>query len=565
MRQRRLLVSVLVCLAAARLVCATPAHAADADDKCVAAKLKAAGKACGCRHTVLAKALGDSQTPDFTECTADLGDAFTSAEDKAAGECPNSGESALVDSRLATLTDDVMTAINAAGAMSEDAVRCVVSKVKAAGKRCACVHKAQAKAATKGGQPDFTKCDEKLLSSFTKIEAKAAGACPGSGDAAPASAAIDAQFAEIEADISNLGTLDFARRGPYGVGVKTMTFVDTSRPTAANGTYTGAPERTLVTNIWYPTDPSLISQIPDAPLAEGPQAFPLLLRAHGFSGYRTDSQYLVQHFASHGYIVVSPDFPLSFLGAPGGPTLADIGEQALDLGFLIDTFEDANADPLSFFFGRVDTDTIGAIGHSLGGATVTLATFHTDVRDPRIDATVALSPLGCFILDGFFDDVATPFMIEGGTVDMITPYASNHVAPYNFANAEKYLVEMDGGTHLGFSDRLLFTATQNGDAEIGCSIFVGPDDPRPVTIDPNLPPDFLGGPANGIDPSGSQCEPICPLPPADFMLHARQNTLAKSASLAFFQSKLFGSVAGHRLITDKLDSENDDVALFYEE
>jgi hypothetical protein len=61
------------------------------------------------------------------------------------------------------------------------------------------------------------------------------------------------------------------------------------------------------------------------------------------------------------------------------------------------------------------------------------------------------------------------------------------------------------------------------------------------------------------------CEPICPDPPASYMQHARQNTLAKASTLAFFDAKLRGSVAGGRLITDKLDSDNTDAALFYEE
>jgi len=263
--------------------------------------------------------------------------------------------------------------------------------------------------------------------------------------------------------------------------------------------------------------------------------------------------------------VVAPDFPLSNLNAPGGPTLADIGNQAGDLSFLINTYLAANADSSSFLFGRIDGDRIGAIGHSLGGATVLLATYHATLRDPRIKATVALSPLGCVFLDNFFDTSTVPLMIEGGTVDMITPYNSNHLTPYGYVNAPRYLLTFDGGTHLGFSDRLLFGVLQNGDDAVGCSLFVQPGDPRPVTIDPNLPDDFLGGTALGIDPSGSACEPICPLPPASFMLHARQNMIAKAASISFFESKLRGSVSGHRMITGRLDTDNPDASLMFEE
>jgi pimeloyl-ACP methyl ester carboxylesterase len=262
---------------------------------------------------------------------------------------------------------------------------------------------------------------------------------------------------------------------------------------------------------------------------------------------------------------VAPDFPLSNFSAPGGPTIADVGNQAGDLSFLIDHFTAENANPASFLFGRIDTDHIGAIGHSLGGATVLLATYHATLRDPRIDATVALSPLGCVFLDGFFDTSTVPLMIEGGTADLITQYASNHLMPYGFVNAPKYLLTFDGGTHLGFADRLGFTPSQDGDDAIGCSIFVHPGDPRPVTFDANLPPDFLGGPAVGVDPSGSMCQPLCPLPPPTWMLQARQNTLAKAASISFFEAKLRGSVSGERMITGRIDTDNADLSLMFEE
>ncbi len=211
------------------------------------------------------------------------------------------------------------------------------------------------------------------------------------------------------------------------------------------------------------------------------------------------------------------------------------------------------------------TDKIGALGHSLGGATVLVATYHGTIRDPRIDATIALSPLACVFLDDFFDASNVPLLIEHGTVDMITQYTSNGLTPYGYVNAPKYLLTYDGGTHLGFNDRLLWGQNENGDDAVGCSIFVQPGDPRPVTFEANLPPDYLGGAALGIDPSGSMCEPVCPLPPPSFMLQARQNFLTKAATTAFFEEKLRDSVSGRRMITGRLDSEAADATLVFEE
>jgi len=529
--------------------------------RCEAAELKAAAKGCACRHDVAAKALLSGATPDFLACGGKLAAAFTKAEGK--GGCAGTGEEPTVDGRLAQLVSDVSAALQSATASGRAAVACAAAKLEAAGKKCACVHKTAAAAALKRIPADFSACDAKLTSAYMKAETKAAGACPTVGDAESICDDVQASFAEVEADVANLGTADFATSGPYGAGVQTVTLVDTSRPTAPNGSYPGAPTRTLVTDIWYPAIPNGIAQQTNGPIAAG--SFPLLVRAHGFSGFRNDSVYILQHLASNGYVVVAPDFPLSNLNAPGGPTLADVGEQARDLSFLIDTVTADDSDVSSFLFGHVDTTKIGAIGHSLGGATVLLATYHSTLRDPRILATVALAPLGCVFLDGFFDSATVPLIIEGGTADMITPYQSNHLQPYGFVQAPKYLLTLDGGTHLGFADRLGFGKTEDGDAAIGCSLFVHPGDPRPVTINPGLPPDFLGGPAAGVDPSGSMCQPICPLPPATFMLQARQNTLAKAASLAFFESKLRGSVSGHRMITGRLETDNPDAALMFEE
>jgi predicted dienelactone hydrolase len=538
-----------------------------AADKCESSKLKAAGKSCACRDKIAAKALLTGTTPDYTKCVTKLADAFARAEAKGAGACPNASEASVVDGRLSALTSAVSTALDAASGTDPRAAKCVAAKLGSAGKECACVFKAQSTSVRKATAPDFAKCDAKVAAAFTTAETKYGAACPTTSDVDSISDLQRATFAEVEADIANRDTDDYASRGPYGVGIRTLTIVDASRPTAPNGSYPGAPERTLTVDVWYPVD--LVSfplpQNVDAPFTLGAGPFPLILRAHGFAGFRNDSIYLTQQLASYGYVVVAPDFPLSNFNAPGGPTLADVGEQALDLGFLIDTFTALNADMGSVFFGRIDTDTIGAIGHSLGGATVALATYHVTLRDPRIDATVALSPLACVFLDGFFDSATTPLMIEGGTVDMITPYTSNQLTPFGFVNAPKYLVELHGGTHLGFADRIGFTAQQNGDDAIGCNLFIQPGDPRPKPIESGLPPDFLGGSAAFLDPTGGACEPICPPPPATFMLHARQNRLAKAGALAFFDAKLRGSVSGARMITGRIDLDNADVALTYEE
>jgi hypothetical protein len=47
----------------------------------------------------------------------------------------------------------------------------------------------------------------------------------------------------------------FELPGPYGVGETSMVLLDGSRPTMPNGTFPGAPGRTLDTAVWYPAAP----------------------------------------------------------------------------------------------------------------------------------------------------------------------------------------------------------------------------------------------------------------------------------------------------------------------
>ena len=97
--------------------------------------------------------------------------------------------------------------------------------------------------------------------------------------------------------------------GPFAVVRREATLVDASRPTPANGSFAGAPTRTLATTLWAPE--SLAGSLP------------LVVYSHGFLSLRYEAAPLAEHLASHGYAVASVEFPLSNWNAPGGATLAD--------------------------------------------------------------------------------------------------------------------------------------------------------------------------------------------------------------------------------------------------
>src|SRR5918996_5415002 len=87
-----------------------------------------------------------------------------------------------------------------------------------------------------------------------------------------------------------------ATAGTYEVAQLTETFVDTSRPTESASGQGNAPTRTLVTEIRYPQ-------------ADGP--FPLIVLAHGQTGHPDKFSQLMAAWASSGYVVAAPLFPLT--------------------------------------------------------------------------------------------------------------------------------------------------------------------------------------------------------------------------------------------------------------
>lgn len=526
--------------------------------RCLDAKHRAVGKHLACLLKESGAAVRRGDVADFTDCDEALAGAFGDAETRYAPTCPTTGDApGLVARDLALLGAlDVLLDPLAAGPTE---LGCALGKLKAAGKRASCGAKAQSLVIRKNLlSRDLDKCDAKLESAFASLES--GGDCPPGGAAGDVAAAIDAAFGEIEADLADLGTEDFARRGRHRAGSRTITFVDPTRATDPNGGFAGAPDRTFETTIWYPAE----SALPGAAFPDEGGPWPLVIRAHGFSGFRNDSLDLTRHLASRGMIVVSTDFPLSNLNAPGGPTLLDLDEQVVDVRFLIDRLLELGATPGDPFEGRVDASRIGVTGHSLGGATVLGAAIHPTLGDPRIDAVVALAPFACVFQEAFFEGDTTPLLIVAGSADLVTQPTSHQVEVFGRSDAEKFLVTLDGGLHIGFSDDFLNDDSRNGDDVLACPALLAPGSPRPVMPDWSIPTDFLGGIDAGVDTTGSTCEPLCPPATSEWMAHDRQRDLTLAAAAAMFEKVFDGDVSADRFLTSRIDTDNDDVTLAFE-
>ncbi|MGH3055905.1 MAG: alpha/beta hydrolase family protein, partial [Gaiellaceae bacterium] len=294
------------------------------------------------------------------------------------------------------------------------------------------------------------------------------GGCGDDSDNQPAATATPTAT-PVNAPLTSAQVL---QPGPYGVGITTMTFVDTSRPTMPNGTYTGATSRTLVTEIWYPTDPQpsrTVTPTRNAPLTHVGAPFPLVIYSHARMSNRAGGTYLVQHLASYGYLVAAPDFPLSNSEAPGGPTFRDLASQPGDVHFVIDQLLALGHNTQSALAGGIDSARIGLTGFSMGGSTTLLAALHPTLRDPRVRAAALMAGVTCFLGADFYGHTRVPLLIVHGDIDAFAPYQANGLFAFDEANPPKYLVTIAGGSHVGFTDGIgvIFQNVNNPD-DLGC-------------------------------------------------------------------------------------------------
>jgi len=182
-------------------------------------------------------------------------------------------------------------------------------------------------------------------------------------------------------------------------------------------------EDKLLFNVWYPA-------------SETGDAWPVLLFSHG--NWSTNGKYdrLIEHWVSHGYVVIAP---LHMDGSGGYVTgtvnlirygnLGLIQARVDDLLVLLDALTDIET-LVPALGGRLDHDRIAATGHSfgafnaqqLGGARAfdTETESWVDAGDTRIRAVVAISPPGPMfdeIAAGSWDEQAVPTLMTTGTWD----------------------------------------------------------------------------------------------------------------------------------------------------
>jgi predicted esterase len=236
----------------------------------------------------------------------------------------------------------------------------------------------------------------------------------------------------------------------YAVGVRSYTFIDRSRPTSANGTFPGAPTRTLPTLLLYPAvgDPNGPAVTDARPIRHG-HGFPLIVFSHGFGASGPAYAFLLEMFVREGYVIAAPTFPLSSGGAPGGPKLLDYVNQPADVSFVITrVLQLARRDPS--LRRTIDPRHIGAFGHSLGAITTLGVATNSCCLDRRISAAVSFSGIELPFPGGsFFATPTPPLMLVHGNADQTVPYAAS-VGAYAQAPAPKVFLTLDHAGHVPF-------------------------------------------------------------------------------------------------------------------
>lgn len=260
--------------------------------------------------------------------------------------------------------------------------------------------------------------------------------------------------------------------GPHHVGYQESSLT--------YGNAAAGEDRTLRLAAWYPTDDDsgpeasyFNGSIPAKGVIDGAEitkdTHPLAVFSHGHQGYAESTAFLMEHLATHGWVVLAPDHTGNTTLDGDNRTTAIYHQRPRDITAVIDAAPD-----LGF---SVTSDNVFAMGHSFGGYTMfalaggrydtsmcpstassfcstwsddQAAMFNAGFLDERIAAFVAMAPG-----DGtlFFDDGLTglgPMLHMTATEDQGPGSEADLIWP-QLADGTNRRVILDGAGHLSFT------------------------------------------------------------------------------------------------------------------
>jgi len=297
--------------------------------------------------------------------------------------------------------------------------------------------------------------------------------------------------------------------GPYAVATRIVTWTDSSR----DETFTQEPDyRRIVVQVWYPTKegsgetPNLYIDDSDLRLPaiakqlrlpvsmikqfDGVRThsytesrtdsvgsiFPVILFSHGLSGMRFQNTALIEELASQGYVVFAADHSYA-----ANITIFDNGDKAeyragkrrplteemlkrVDLSQLSIVVDDLefmlarirNFEPDDFLKNLAyDQNTIGVVGHSLGGAAI----LNAMAIDTNIQAAM--------VLDGWYIPLPDSILVRGIDQPIFHLGQIQWADSRNYIRMEQMLANsrgpiykllVPGTSHTDFTDMPLFTS-----------------------------------------------------------------------------------------------------------
>jgi predicted dienelactone hydrolase len=219
-----------------------------------------------------------------------------------------------------------------------------------------------------------------------------------------------------------------------------------------------ARKKDLLLKIYYP----------DAP---GP--FPVIIFSHGALASKDCYSALGRYWASFGYVSIHPSHGDSIADSGFHGTLREAisdpsawENRPKDVSFIIDSLSDIE-NLVPQLSGRLDRRHIGVGGHSFGAYTSELIGGTTillpgngkpqSFADKRVSAILLLSPQGegrMGLTAHSWDKLHLPMLLMYGSLDF-GPWGEAPVwrseAFQKAPSGNKYEVEFDGGTHMGFA------------------------------------------------------------------------------------------------------------------
>lgn len=217
---------------------------------------------------------------------------------------------------------------------------------------------------------------------------------------------------------------------------------------APHGTAAGCVVRSMPLYIFYPAAgrPGEVVNGSTPDRKGGP--FPLVVFGGGYLEPVSGYSLILDYWASRGYIVAAPQFPLSQTNSVGGPWEADILNQPGDLSAAITYMLNQNQIRTSVFYGLIKSQAIAVAGQSDGADDALALGYNTCCRDTRVSAVISLSGAELSSYPGkYFVSKGSPLLVVQGSEDQIN-LPSDSQTVFEAAGPPKYYLTLIGADHL---------------------------------------------------------------------------------------------------------------------